>query len=80
MLPGGRNRLHASKKESSSLFFEKQLEYLDDGIADKVDIPQIDKPKFIGMECVDKVTGFRGIEKGIVSQRDVGPTSPLSRA
>jgi len=52
---------NASKKESSSLFFEKQLEYLDDGIADKVDIPEIDKPKFIGMECVDKVTGFRGM-------------------
>ena len=52
---------NASKKESSSLFFEKQLEYLDDGIVDKVEIPEIDKPRFIGMECVDKVTGFQGI-------------------
>ena len=26
-----------------------------------MDIPEIDKPKFIGMECVDKVTGFRGM-------------------
>ena len=52
---------NASKKESSSLFFEKQLEYLDDGIVDKVEIPEIDKPRFIGMECVDKVTGFQGM-------------------
>ena len=52
---------NASKKESSSLFFEKQLEYLDDGIVDKVEIPDVSAPRFIGMECVDKVTGFRGM-------------------
>jgi len=52
---------NASKKESSSLFFEKQLEYLDDGIAGKVEVPEIGKPRFIGMECVDKVTGFQGM-------------------
>ena len=52
---------NASKKESSSLFFEKQLEYLDDGIAEKVEVPEIGKPRFIGMECVDKVTGFQGM-------------------
>lgn len=52
---------NASKKESSSLFFEKQLEYLDDGIADKVEVPEIGKPRFFGMECVDKVTGFQGM-------------------
>ena len=52
---------NASKKESSSLFFEKQLEYLDDGIVDKVETPEVSAPRFIGMECVDKVTGFRGM-------------------
>ena len=52
---------NASKKESSSLFFEKQLEYLDDGIVDKVETPDVSAPRFIGMECVDKVTGFRGM-------------------
>lgn len=52
---------NASKKESSSVFFEKQLEYLDDGIADKVEAPEISAPRFIGKECVDKVTGIRGM-------------------
>ena len=52
---------NASKKESSSFFFEKQLEYLDDGIVDKVEAPGVSAPRFIGMECVDKVTGFRGM-------------------
>lgn len=51
----------ASKKEHGSLFFEKQLEYLDDGIAGKVEAPVIGEPKFFGKECVDKVTGIRGM-------------------
>ena len=52
---------NTSKKESSSLFFEKQLEYLDDGIVDKVEVPVVGEPKFFGKECIDKVTGIRGL-------------------
>jgi len=51
----------ASKKEHSSLFFEKQLEFIDDGIADKVEAPVIGEQRFFGRECVDKVTGVRGM-------------------
>ena len=51
----------ASKREASSLFFEKQLEEIDAGISDKVEMPVIGKPRFFGKECVDKVTGIHGV-------------------
>ena len=47
-------------------FFEKQLEIIDDGITEKVEIPEYDEPKFFGKECVDKVTGFKGMCVGRV--------------
>lgn len=50
-----------SKKELGALFFEKQLEFIDDGIADKVEAPVIGEQRFFGRECVDKVTGVRGM-------------------
>ena len=53
-----------SKKEHGSVFYEKQLEYVDDGVADKVDAPVIFETAFLGKECVDKLTGIRGICTG----------------
>ena len=50
-----------SKKNYWSYFFEKQLEVIDDGISEKVEIPAYDQPKFFGKECRDKVTGAQGI-------------------
>lgn len=51
----------ASKKESSSLFFEKQLEEVDPGISDKIEAPIIGEPLFFGKECIDKVTHVKGM-------------------
>ena len=51
----------ASKKEHGSLFFEKQLEYLDDGIAGKVEAPVIGEALYFGKECIDKVTRVKGM-------------------
>ena len=52
---------NASKKESSSFFYERQLEYLDDGISDKVEAPVVEEPRFFGKECIDKVSQVKGI-------------------
>ena len=52
---------NASKKESSSIFFEKQLEEIDAGISDKIDVPTIGEPCFFGKECIDKVTQVKGM-------------------
>ena len=49
------------KKEASSYFFEKQLEVLDGGISDRVEIPEYKPQEFFGKKCKDKVTGVRGI-------------------
>jgi len=51
----------ASKKEKPSLFYAKQLELVDDGISDKVEASTYGAPAFFGKECVDKVTGVRGM-------------------
>ena len=56
--PKGEN---THKKEHGAMFFEKQLEYVNDGIADKVEAPAIQPQRFFGKECLDKVTGLRGI-------------------
>jgi len=50
-----------SKKEYSSTFFEKQLEEVDVGISDRVEAPVVGEQRFFGKECVDKVTGTRGM-------------------
>ena len=52
---------NASKKESSSFFYERQLEYLDDGISDKVEAPVVEEPRFFGKECIDKVSQVNGV-------------------
>lgn len=52
---------NSSKKDPSSLFFEKQLEFVDDGISAKVEIPEIQPQRFFGKECMDKVTQARGM-------------------
>ena len=49
------------KKESYGLFYEKQLEVLDDGITDKVEIPEYTPQQYFGKKCKDKVTGVTGI-------------------
>ena len=49
------------KKEHGAMFFEKQLEYVNDGIADKIEAPEILPQRFFGKDCLDKVTGLRGI-------------------
>lgn len=60
-------RLRAQVDSSSSnndifaFYFEKQLELLDDGIRDKVEIHDYTKPLFFGKYCRDKVTDFEGI-------------------
>ena len=50
-----------SKKEYSSTFFEKQLEEVDAGISGRVEAPVVGEQRFFGKECVDKVTGTRGM-------------------
>ena len=49
------------KKEASSYFFEKQLEVLDEGISDRVEIPEYRPQIFFGKKCRDKVTSVIGI-------------------
>ena len=56
-----------SKKEYSSTFFEKQLEEVDAGISDRVEAPVVGEQRFFGKECVDKVTGIRGMCIGATS-------------
>lgn len=51
----------ASKKERPSLFFARQLEEVDAGISDKIEAPAPGDARFFGKECVDKVTGIRGM-------------------
>ena len=51
----------ASKRETSSTFYEKQLEFVDDGISARVEVPEIKLQRFFGKECVDKVTQIKGI-------------------
>lgn len=51
----------SNKKGFSSTFLEKQLEVVDDGIRDKVEVPSYQEQKFFGKECRDKVTGVKGI-------------------
>ena len=50
-----------SKKETSSSFFEKQLEFVDDGISAKVEPPVVQPQRFFGKECIDKVTKVKGM-------------------
>ena len=50
-----------NKRERAALFNEKQMELVDDGIVDKIEQPIIDEPVLFGKECVDKVTGVRGM-------------------
>ena len=49
------------KRTYSSFYFEKQLEVLDDGITDKVEVPEYRPQEFFGKECRDKVTGVVGM-------------------
>ena len=49
------------KRNFSSFYFEKQLEVLDDGITDKVEIPTYRPQQYFGKECRDKVTGVVGM-------------------
>ena len=49
------------KKSFPHLLFEKQLEILDNGISDKVEIPEYQPQQFFGKECRDKVTGVVGM-------------------
>ena len=49
------------KKNFPHLLFEKQLEILDNGISDKVEIPEYRPQQFFGKECRDKVTGVVGM-------------------
>lgn len=52
---------NASKKNYSAFFFEKQLEVVDEGVREKVEIPEYQPQKFFGKECRDKVTKVKGI-------------------
>lgn len=49
------------KRHYSSFYFEKQLEVLDDGVADKIEIPEYRQQEYFGKECRDKVTGVIGM-------------------
>ena len=49
------------KRHYSSFYFEKQLEVLDDGVADKIEIPEYRHQEYFGKECRDKVTGVIGM-------------------
>lgn len=50
----------STKKESCS-FYREQLEVIDDGIRDKVEIPDYTEPTLFGKMCRDKVTGMKGV-------------------
>ena len=52
---------NTSKKEASSVFYEKQLEEIDAGISDKIEAPVVEDPRFFGKECIDKVTKVKGM-------------------
>lgn len=49
------------KREKSGMFFEKQLEVLDDDGLKDVEIPEYTAPDMFGKECFDKVTKQHGI-------------------
>ena len=49
------------KRHYSSFYFEKQLEVLDDGVTDKVGIPEYRPQQYFGKECRDKVTSVAGM-------------------
>lgn len=49
------------KRHYSSFYFEKQLEVLDDGVTDKVEIPEYRPQQYFWKECRDKVTGVVGM-------------------
>ena len=49
------------KRHYSSFYFEKQLEVLDDGVVDKIEIPEYRQQEYFGKECRDKVTGVIGM-------------------
>ena len=50
-----------TKRHFSSFYFEKQLEVMDEGVTDKVEIPEYHPQQYFGMECRDKVTGIKGM-------------------
>ena len=49
------------KKTFSSFYFEKQLEVIDEGVTDKVEVPAYRPQEYFGKECRDKVTGVVGM-------------------
>ena len=49
------------KKNYSNFFFEKQLEILDDGVSEKIAVPEYREQIYFGKECRDKVTGVVGM-------------------
>ena len=48
-------------KHPSLAFYREQLEVIDDGIRDKVEIPEYTEPILFGKVCCDKVTGVKGV-------------------
>lgn len=48
-------------KTYPAFFMEKQIQVVDNGIRDQVEIPKYHEPIYFGKECRDKVTGIKGI-------------------
>lgn len=42
-------------------FYRAQLEVIDDGIRDRIEIPEYTEPTLFGKVCRDKVTGMEGV-------------------
>lgn len=42
-------------------FFDRQLDLVGDGISERVAPPEYNEPRYLGHECIDKVTKTKGI-------------------
>ena len=54
-------RPKAEDGKDTMAFYKEQLEVIDDGIRDKVEIPEYTEPVLFGKVCRDKVTGVKGV-------------------